>query len=198
MGIKLGDLFVSLGVKADIPVLKEFNKSLKDITVGGAATIASVAGVSLEFKHLFDETMNAALGLQTFKAQTGLSSQELQVWQQVAERANVSAESVSGSIVSLQQNIANIRMGKGNVAPFQLLGLDIQKDPFALLGDIRARLQNVSRPVAANLIQQLGFSPDMIQLLTLTNKQLKDLGVNPDLILSEKNQKKYWRHGLKS
>ena len=185
----IGELVVKLGIVADTDKAKGFSTALKDVTVGGAAAVAGLIGVSLQFKHLFEESIDAAMGLQMFNSQTGLSTEQLQKWQVVAERANVSAESVATSITALQRNIADIRMGRGNIAPFQLLGIDIRQDPFQILNQLRERIAGLPRPLAANLIQQLGFSPDMIQLLSLTNKQLKDLA-GPDLIISEKNQRR--------
>jgi hypothetical protein len=184
--MKVGELFVQLGIKADTPAAKEFQSVLRGATLQAAGLITALVGVSLEIRDMVQETLGAAVAFQKFENTSGLSAEKLQQWHNMAERANVSTESVTGAVLALQKNMADIRLGGGNLRPFQLLGISPGDDPFEILEQVRSRIQGMDRPMAVNIMQQMGINPEMINLLGLTADQLKRLA-SPEMILSEKN-----------
>lgn len=189
MSAKVGELFVALGIDAETEKAKGFESVLVSTTLKAASLVTALIGVSLELRRMINESLDMSVEMQRFEKQTGLSAERLQHWQIMAERANVSADEVSASVSALTRNIAEIRLGRGNIAPFQMLGLDIGRDPFDMLLDIQQKIRGMSRPMAVNLLQQMGISPDMINLLSMTQAQLKALA-GPELILSDKNKEK--------
>jgi hypothetical protein len=174
--VNIGEFFVRLGVDAETVKVKDFVSSIGELPVKAAAGIAALAGISLSIVHMANDAMDAVVAFGAFEAQTGLSAQELQKWQRVAVQANVSAETVTSSVSSLQRQLADIRMGRGNISPFQILGIDPRQDAFQVIDQLRARIKGMDRPTATNLISQMGLTPDMMQVLTLSDAKFKEFG----------------------
>ena len=175
--MNIGSFFVTLGVDADTLKVKDFARGIGEIPLKAAGAIVALAGISFGIKEILNSAMGAAVAFQSFEAQTGLSSQELQRWQIVAQQANVSAEAVTGSISALNRQLADIRMGRGNISPFQIMlgGLfDPNQGAFKTLEQIRQRVKGMDRQVATNLISQMGLTPDMMQVLTLSDQKFKE------------------------
>lgn len=178
--MKIGDFFIELGLfggeKAATTVggLLEKFKDMKASTVAGAASLTELVR---KFQDVADEAFHAALGLEMFEAQTGLSSRQLQMWQHVGEQAGITAQGMAASITTLQRNLAELRMGRGNFAPFQLLGISANQDAFEVLSQLRTRIKELGldQATATNLISQMGLSPDMINLLRLTDAEFKSM-----------------------
>lgn len=188
--MKIGELFVQLGIKADTAKLVQFTEGLGGTVLKAAALVTALAGVSLAFKDVLQDAMNTSMALQQFEAQTGMSGQQLQRWQMMAERSGTSADAVTSSVEALQRAMTEIRLGGGNVKPFQMLGIDVNQSPFAALEQVRSRIKGMDRGMANNLVSQLGINPEMIRLLTMTNAQLRAMN-GDDLIISDRNRKKF-------
>ena len=186
--MKVGELYVELGVDADTPTAKEFQSVLNSISMESLSLVAGLTAVSFKLKDMLEESMNAAAGFKLFRNQSGLSTEELQKWQIMAERANISTEAVTGSVLALQRNIAEIRLGRGNLMPFQLLGIDVTGSPFEILMKIREKLSELNRPQAMNIMGMFGISPEMINIMTLTNDQFKELAQTQGLIFKSDQQ----------
>ncbi len=173
--MKLGEFFVELGVLSDQKSVREFAASIGDMTLGAAAGVAALVGLEYELVKIAGEAMNAAVGFEMFRSETGLSWQELQRWQIAGQQVNVTSESIASSISQLQRNLAEIRLGRGNIAPFQMLGIDVRGNAFSVLAQLRDRLRGLDRATATNMIAQMGISPDMIRVLELTNSDFQKL-----------------------
>lgn len=175
--MKLGEFIVELGVAADNKQVKDFAKAIYELPLSVATGIIALAGLEYELVKVTEQAMNAAVGFQMFTAQTGQSWQELQKWQIVAQQANISAEAVASSVSAVQKNIAQIRMGQGNAAPFQLLGIAPTGSAFDVIMKARQRIRemNIDRATATNIITQMGISPEMIHLVDLTDQELAKL-----------------------
>lgn len=183
--MNLEEFFITIGFKADTLKVKEFVGALAEMPIQVAASLAALAGIDYSLIKIANEAMDAAVAFQIFGSQTGLSWQELQKWQIAAEQANVSASAVAQSVTSLQRQMAEIKLGRGNIAPFQILGIDPRQDAFSVLTQLRQRLKGLEPAMATNLIQQMGIDPSMIQLLRLSNIEFDKLsktihGMNSD------------------
>lgn len=175
--MKIGEFFVQLGVLSDKKNVAEFAGSLKNVTLDAALAVAGLIGVEYQLAKVAGEAMNAAVGFEMFSAQTGLSWQELQRWQIAGAQVNVTAENIASSISQLEKNLAALRLGHGNRAPFQMLGLSTNQDAFGVLSQLRNRVQalHLDRATASNMISEMGISPDMIRLLYLTDAEFNRL-----------------------
>lgn len=182
--MKLGELFVSLGFKADNKKIADYSSSIDTARKGLFAIYAAAGTASAAVLKFTADAIESAWQLSNFSNQTGLSYEQLQKWQIMAGQAGVSSQNMATSIQGLQKNLAEIRLGKGNVQPFQMLGIDVMQDAFGVMDQLRDRVKGMDRMTATNFIQQMGFTPDMINLLTLTNDQLDKMRLN-DTILSK-------------
>lgn len=171
----IGELIVTLGFKADTVKLKDFAKEIGQLPVDVALGLAAMVGLEYELAQVTRQALEAAASFQNFTAQTGLSAQELQKWQIVAVQANVSAEAVASSVTNLQRQLAEISLGRGNVSPYQLLGIDPHQDAFGVLKQLRGAIQGLNPAMATNLISQMGIDPSMIHVLQLSNAEFTKL-----------------------
>lgn len=177
--MNIGELFVTLGVKGKgLGTLKDVAKMVGNLPVDAAAAIAGMAGISLELGKMAQEAMATSVAFQAFSNQTGLSWQQLQRWQIVAEQANVSTESVASSVTTLERNLAEIRLGRGNIAPFQMLGIGVGPgtNAFAVLDQLRQKIRGLNPATATNMITQMGLSPEMMNVLRLSDRQFAEFG----------------------
>ncbi len=172
--MKLGEFFVQLGVSADTLKVKDFASAIGEIPVEAASAILAVAGITLKLKEMIGEAFDAATAMEEFQTATGLSAQEMGRWQIVAQQANVSAEAITSSVQGLSRQLAEIRLGRGNIAPFQLLGIDTTKNAFGVLDQLRTKIKGLDRPTAVNLISQMGLNPETLNLLTLTDEKFQE------------------------
>jgi hypothetical protein len=174
--MNIGELFVTLGVNTETMKVKEFTRAIGELPVQVLGAIAALAGIEFEMSKLAGEAMNAAVGFEAFGSQTGLSWRELQRWQIVAVQANVSAEAVTSSVSNLQRQLAEIRLGRGNISPFAMLGIDPRQNAFGVLQQLRKRLPGMDRAMASNLMGQMGLSPEMLQVLSLSDRKFAEFG----------------------
>jgi hypothetical protein len=173
--MNIGELFVTLGFKADTMRVKDFAAAIGEIPVNVATSIASLAGLEFELFRVAERGMEAAAAFKTFTNQTGLSWEELQRWQIVAQQSETSAEAVASSVTNLQRNLAEIRLGRGNISPFQMLGISANQDAFAVLAQVRERIKGLDSATATNLISQMGIDASMINVLRLSNDEFEKL-----------------------
>src|SRR5690242_15933895 len=144
--MKVGEFFVELlvdGAAGQVTVrdLAQGFGALEAATLG---QVGALVALGVKLAQIADQAMTTATAFQMFETQTGLSAQKLQTWQIAAEQANVSAEAVAAGVSSLERNLAAIRMGQGNIAPFQILGIGANQDAFAVLDQLRDRLKTVN------------------------------------------------------
>lgn len=177
----LGELFISLGIDADESKLKRIDSGIKSLRNGAVLLAGAFTGAVVGLNRFVDGTLQGVVALQNLSNQTGLAVEELQKWQQAGQLSNlaVSADQIAQSIGNVQQNLAQIRMGQGNLAPFQLLGIDVMgQDAFGVLDQLRNSIQGLDSATATNLITQIGLTPDFINLLKLSRKEFEALSEN--------------------
>lgn len=173
--MNVGEFFVTLGFNADTLKVKDFAKTVANLPLDLASAITALAGIEYELTKVAQEAMNAAVGFQLFSNQTGLSWQELQKWQIVAQQANVSAEAVASSVTGIARGLAEIRLGRGNIAPYQILGIGTNQNAFQVLEQLRQRIKGLEPALATNLIAQMGLDPSLINVLRLSNDEFARL-----------------------
>jgi len=134
---------------------------------------AATAAVTLtrSIRSITDEAFNAAAGFKQFESETGASIESLQRWQSVAQATNNSAQAVLASVKAIAENQAAIRLGQGNISGYQLIGIDPRQDPFEILEQLREKTQGLSQAMKRNVLQQIGVSAELIQVLQLTNEE---------------------------
>ncbi len=176
----IGELFLTLGVKADTATLKKVGGAVANLRNGLLGTAAAFSGAIIALDRFVDSSLKGVVALQNINIQTGLSIEKLQKLQQVGQLSNLalSAEQISQSMAAVQKNLAAIRLGQGNVSPFGILGIDPTGDAFSVLEQAREAIKGLDPATTTNLITQLGFSPEFINILRLTREEFQALGEN--------------------
>lgn len=186
-GTGIGEFFVSLTVDAAEGAL-----TVGNLVHGfGALEVATIAEIGLlwelaiQLARVTDEGLKASLGFEQFSMHTGLSAQQLQRWQIVAEQAHASAADVSGSVENLTKHLANLAVGipDSSLASLQQLGISAfgaggkLKDAFEILGEVRARLGSVTHDAGQQerILAGLGIAPNLRETLLLGQGQFDAL-----------------------
>lgn len=174
--MKIGDLFISLGFKVEgKDKLDDADRSMRTATLKAGALAIAINAINYAFLRMVDAGRQAAVEFKNFAAATGLSADELKRWQQAAEINDVSGAEIADTVKNLQKETAEIRLGRGNIAPFQLLGISPTQDPFAILRDLRARIRELPPEMARVIAGQMGISDNVFQMLRAANLELDRL-----------------------
>lgn len=175
--MKIGEFFATLGFEVDEKGIKSFGDKVKELPkkvdkVGAALVLA----IPL-LERFTRASQRSAAAINNFSRQTGLSTIELQKWQNAAQLSNlaISADEVTDSIKNLEQNIAQVKLGLGDATPFKLLGVDPRGGAFSVLEQLRGSLDGGDRAFKVNLLQQMGISPEMVNVLSLSRKEFDRL-----------------------
>ena len=189
--MKIGSLFIDLSVNSEKgeATLNQFTLAMTGAVAAGQLIVSTLEAAAEKFEKLASNAMHAALAVEMFETQTGLSGQSMQRWDIIAQQAGVSAGTLASNLTSLQRNINDIRMGGGNIRPFQLMGINpIGQTPQQLLESMRGFYQAMGdKGLASNIIESAGVSPEMLELLKLTNAELKSMVAVPILSTGQIN-----------
>ena len=183
--MQIDELFVKLGFQTDDKEVKEFNKTTEQSKINIMGVVAGAMAFVAAMDRIAQHTANAVNSLQNFNAQTGLSIGKLQNLQVTAGLQNIglSADMVSQSVESLQSNLANIKLGQGNIAPFQMMGIDVMgQDAFGVIDQLRERIKGLDDMTATNLIQQMGLNPQFVSVLRMSKNEFT--GLNSQIALT--------------
>lgn len=186
----IGELFVSLGFKIDDGGLKKFDKEVRDFKKNLILIPALAAAAVVAIDRFTASSVNAAVALSNFNAQTGLMSNKLREFQVAGQLSDISltADQVTASIQNLQRNITAISFGGGDIGGFSLLGIGnvLGKDAFQVLKEIRANINNIDPAKATSLLERIGLDAKFINVLKLSNEEFEKLG-KQYLLSSEAN-----------
>ncbi len=203
--MKVAELFATIGLKIDQKPLKDFNKNFQSVEKGfsrlpktiGEASVsidrfiggpvkrnllifpALLGAAVFAIDRFVDSSVRGAVSLQNFQRQTGLFSSDLQRLQIAGQLSDLtlSADQVTQSVINLQNNLTNVRLGRGDTAGFRLLGIDvIGKDAFQVIDDLREAIKGIEPSVAINLLEQIGLSRQFFNVLRLGKKEFESLG----------------------
>ncbi len=175
--MKIGELFVELGVHSDTQKINEFVSSMRRGVLESVAFVAGLVGISLVFKDILTGAIDTARSLRTFRNTTGESTEELQRWQIAAEKFGVTAQAMQSGISQFAKTLSQVRHGLISMpAGFKIFGVDPDASVFENLIRIRSIIKKEykDRPArATTLLQSLGISPEMMNFLTLPEKKFK-------------------------
>lgn len=203
--MKLGELFVDLGVNSGNALNSLTNFSIKFLAIKNAASqfADSIDG-------LFGDT--ARFGQQLMKNNfiTGQSVEWMQKMKFRAEQVGASFEDVIGTLKNLQKANADILMGQGNIAPFQKLNIDMSRlrEPAQLLDEIMSKLMRLEPAFRQAMASELGISEqvlfmyqqrtrEMDKQLLLTKEEADELNaLNKDWIFLQQTIGAWWTKTL--
>lgn len=182
--MKLGELFVQLGVKADTFTVRDFSRAIGDIPLVAAGAITSLTGLSLGFMEMTKHTLDISNNLSLFRAETGLSIEELQRWQGVARQVGLSGDVMAQSIIRISQAIAQMRLGHAD--PNFLLAMGqvginpASGNAFQVMNQLMAASKKFDPRVMSAALSNMGLSPELMRVFELSPKdfdRMKGRGV---------------------
>lgn len=166
----IASLFVKLGFISETDDIDKVDKQIKLAESSARKLALGIGLIDTAMIVLMKGMLGVVVGMTKFRVETGLSTDQLQRWQYAAKLSNVAASDVTGAIMSIQDAQAGIALGEGNIAPWQLLGIDPRQNPIDVLDQIADRIKNLDPGVARHITSQMGISNDMFFLL----KQVAD------------------------
>ena len=166
--MQIGELFFKLGIQGGENAAAAVQK-LKT-GVSGLVTPMNVArleilGVTAALVAFVASAAKSAQELVRFTNVTGLSAQELQRWQQAAAGSGVSGDELASSIKAIQRAQTNLQLGRGDYAPWALLGLNPNQDPFAVLAQLQERIKSVPTARGTMFAEELGLSENVVSFI---------------------------------
>lgn len=162
--MNLAELAVKIGFKGG----KEAVSALKGIQDASIKTKLSMAALVLAFAKMSQEARRVAMDLDIFETATGLSGDVLQKMSYRAAAAGVSLENYGDTLQRVQQMTRDIALGRGDIAPFHLWRIGLNKDPIKVMDQISARLKQLHQSDpgrAAQMARDFGLSNQMLYAL---------------------------------
>lgn len=170
--MQIGSLFIKIGIKGGKESVATMGQ-LKNTTL---ATKAAVVAAVVAFAKMSQEARKLAMNLDIFEKTTGLSGGTLQKMSYQAAAAGVNLSDLDSTLQTIQQRMIDISLGQGDIAPFQLWGIGLDKDPTKVLDQIAEKinvLQKKSPAMAAKMARDFGLSNSM--LYYMLNKQTEQI-----------------------
>lgn len=187
--MKIAELFVALGFKMEGgEKLEKVEKGLVKAELTAVKLLAGVSALNAGFVYMMSTAATAAVSLQKFALSTGLSTDELQRWQMAARLGNVQGEEITQTIEAIQKAQADLKLGQGNIAPWQFFGVSINQTPFEVLKTLHRQFQTMDPAIARTMAAQLGITENLFQWLRRDNLELEQF--NQNLRLTAENQKR--------
>lgn len=258
MSLKIGELFIQLGVKGDT---KELDKSIKQMEeaqkknkellkyrqdlakattqsekalikknfadkiqlenlkkqsatinqqnanwVGLAkGVLGFITAATLAYKamdRLITSFASANQQMITFQRTTGLSFASLNKYASAnaAVNFNSSIEGTAQTMSRLASNLFDIRMGRGDISPYQELafvggkafnpmGMSVEQ----VIESVREAIKGVDDLQATNIIQRMGFAPDDLLMLRMSREEFEKIN---DLFLSPEQREAMNKYAL--
>ena len=200
--MKVADLFVNIALKGADTVGKGLgfaSKGMKDLVSTSLEAKVAVAGVIYGLERLTGWASQAGMDLTKFSTVTGLSAQELQKWQYMANKYDVTAEEMSTTIRNLQNELVNIATGASSGEGFGRLGIDITKakDAFDVFQQLTEKAKTGNPAIMSNLMKSAGISDNMFQMMRMVNferdKMSKNFGISDKEIDQLTRVNKQWK-----
>ena len=179
--MNLDKLYVSLGLKTDFRALTIFNTGIKKAGAGIVAVGAASIATGYAMKRFIDSSKSSFVSLQNFTDQTGLAVTQLNKLKNAGKSVSLGLDedTITSGVLSLEKTLARLRLGQGNFAPFQMLGLDVLgTNAFEVIEQLRKRVKGLDDITATVLIEDVGLDANFLRILRLTDKEFENLGKN--------------------
>jgi len=175
--VKIGDLFITLGFKADETKLSEFIKQIGDLNLKSVMTTGAFGVLVNKTKEWIEIAEQSTFWVNKFGRETGMSKQEVQKWTKVAERMGVEVDTIVGGLKTLQSGLFQLQMTGEGSNVWMLLGLDPRtaKNNFELLKMIGSRLEGLNFAQKRFILGQLGLGDEWLNVFPEILKNQEDL-----------------------
>lgn len=161
------------------------SKAKKQQLIRGFLAFATAIGVAYTaLSRITDALVKANASMITFNRTTGIGFGSLNKYASAAMAVNPNAtiEGTAQTMGNLAQNLYDIRMGRGDISPYQELAF-VGGKPFNPMGmnveqvieSVREAIKGVDDIQATNIITRMGFSPEDLQMLRMSRQELEGI-----------------------
>lgn len=188
--MKIGELFVELGFKADTIKLNEFAQLLGRLNLSSVLASVGVKELYDGLRDIMTLADHTAVGMNLFGKETGLSAQKMTQWSRYAEEMGVSGEAVTSALTGLQKKAAGLKSGLDSslLTPLYILnqaGAGITNadldNPFVFLEKAIKGLQNVDPQLRTTVAGMLGINEQLLALKNFKDADLIDVPNEEDV-----------------
>lgn len=169
----------------------------------GVLGFVAAAGVAYKAtERMVTSLAQANQQMINFQRTTGISFASLNKYASAnaAVNFNSSIEGTAQTMSRLANNLWDIRMGRGDISPYQELafvggkafnpmGMSVEQ----LIESVREAIKGVDDLQATNIIQRMGFAPDDLLMLRMSREEFEKIN---DLFLSPKQREEMNKYGL--
>lgn len=159
------------GRKSGIVGILTFLKDLKS-----APIIASLIYIAKSVVDITKKIGSLALSLSQTSYEVlklsrnfGVSADSIQRFGNLAVAQGVKLGDFQSAIGNLRKLSADIMLGRGDISPFAILGINPHQDPERILIQLQQRLKQLPEAVGTAFASDLGLSPDMINFVRRTD-----------------------------
>ena len=160
----------------------------KNAFLGAAKGIAAFVGSAVLAYNVIDRMAQSLARTNqqmiSFQRTTGISLSSLNKYASAnaAVNYNSSIEGTAQSMQRVAQNLWDIRMGRGDISPYQELayvggkafnpmGMSVEQ----VIESVREAIKGVGDLQATNIITRMGFAPDDLLMLRMTSTEIKKI-----------------------
>jgi hypothetical protein len=157
--MQVGELFIKLSIKGGddaaktIKTTKDTLKEAKTSALEVRAGLLGIVAALYEMKQFASQAVGVGQALTGFANLTGLSTIELQRWQQALINAGITADQTANAIVNIQKKFSDVLLhgdtGGAITALTRTVNLDVnkaQQDPYYLLKKAREYALRTNNP----------------------------------------------------
>lgn len=124
-GQSVGELFLELFFKADTIKLKDFINSVGELNMSSIASSMGLAGLYDGINKVLTAASTTAIGLHTFGAETGISTEKIDQFDNATRKAGLGADVFKNAVASMQDKITAMQLTGADSGFFSgVLGLD--------------------------------------------------------------------------
>lgn len=185
--MNIGELFIKIGANVSPELESAFSSIRKNVLTITTAAI----GAGYAFDKFLSSTTTKVIDLTNASERLGLSTLDLQKWGNVGKAIGSSFEEVQGNIGNLQKKLTELQMFGGDIRPFAIAGINIAgKNAFDVLKELRNNIQGLDSRAVNNIVEKMGLSPAMVNILKLSNTEFNKLAGNRFLSTEQLEQVK--------
>lgn len=177
MANKVAELFADFRVDFQKETLALANMALGELRLGTIAEITTLAGLTRALYNVGVSAVRTASDYHMLGEVYGINANQLQRMEVAGLAANVSVDKMRQSALGLQNNLASLNLGQINSGFLEAAGfLGLNVAPGTTEDQMMAQLFKkvpefvkahgaMGRPMAAQLLGQLGMSPEALQYI---------------------------------
>lgn len=153
--------------KKDLLEVATFLKSLKNAPIVASLLYIGKTAIDVarKFGSLILSLTKTSYELLKLSRNFGVSTDSLQKFGYAAVAQGVKLDDFNSAVANLRRQSADIILGRGDISPYALLGINPHQDPEKILVQLHKRLRELPESLGTAFASDLGLSMDMINFV---------------------------------